>query len=128
VGYRAKRDRSPPGPHPSLLQLASALHLGRRYLAAVSVGLSVYAVFASQRWFAVSPRKTLRTATAFMGLLYFLPTFLLRDSGMFATLMLISRSRHNLSYLPSNHGIALHLAIAAAFIAATGFTLREVEL
>ena len=35
------------GPHPSFLDVLSALHMGRRFVAGLSVGLSFYAIFAS---------------------------------------------------------------------------------
>lgn len=115
------------GPHPSLPQLASALHVGRRYLAAISVGLAVDAIFSAQRWFAISPRKPVRVAAALMGLLYFLPTLLLRSRSFFSDFLFVA-DKHHLDYLPSPLGIGVCLAIAALFLAVTAFTLREVEL
>ena len=116
------------GPHPSLAAILGAMQTGRRYLAAVSVGVAIFTLFAALRWCAASTNKRLRLIG---NLGVFLPvlsaTFLWRSSLSQAILLL--QTRHGSpDYLPSNMGIALHFVFAAACICAQFVVMRDIEI
>ena len=116
------------GPHPSLLTLMLALNMGRRYLAAFSVGLSLYAFLAVQRWLLLSPSPRLRMLGSLQFLVIFAPASHIVSFGVFGAIMLWSPSGSSLSYLPSNLGIMLHFAFAGAMLYASWRLLQHVEL
>jgi hypothetical protein len=119
------------GPHPSFLQVMSALDVGRRYFAALSVGLTVYGPLAAQRWFLLNRRKSIRIAGGLTALIIPLPMvlvpFMIKGSSFVSWLLLLPLQQDGLTYLPSITGIALHLAFAAAWICGAFFALREIE-
>jgi hypothetical protein len=119
------------GPHPSFLQAMSALDVGRRYFAALSVGLTVYGPLAAQRWFLLSRRKSIRIVGGLTALIIPLPMvlvpFIIRGSSFVSWLLLLPLQQSGLTYLPSRAGIALHLAFASAWVCGTFFALHEVE-
>ena len=106
-----------------------ALHLGRRLIASVSVGLAAFSVFAAVRWFLASPRGWLRKISGFSLLLVAAIEFLPHAWGLGSKVLLLgARKQTMLSYLPSNLGIELHFVVALLFLLATGVTIREAEL
>jgi hypothetical protein len=48
------------GPHPTFTSLAAATHIGRFYLAGISLGLDAYAIVWSVRWLVQSPRNWIK--------------------------------------------------------------------
>jgi hypothetical protein len=119
------------GPHPSFLQVMSALDVGRRYFAALSVGLALYGPLAAQRWFLLNPRKSIRIVGGLTALLIPLPMvlvpFMIKGSSFVSWLLLLPLQQGGLTYLPSRTAIALHLAFSACWICGTFFALREIE-
>jgi len=119
------------GPHPSFLQLMSALNVSRRYFAALSVGLTMYGPLAAQRWFLLNRRKSIRIVGGLTVLMIPLPMvlvpFMIKGSAFVSWLLLLPFQQGGLTYLPSRTGITLHLAFAAAWICSTFFALREIE-
>lgn len=61
------------GAHPSFLAVLAATHMGQRYLAALSVGLCLYAIFASQRWLLLQPNTRLRLLALFTFFIIYIP-------------------------------------------------------
>jgi hypothetical protein len=119
------------GPHPSFLQVISALDVGRRYFAALSVGLAMYGPLAAQRWFLLNRHKSIRIVGGFTALMIPLPMvlvpFMIKGSSFVSGLLLLPLQQGGVTYLPSRTAIALHLAFAAAWICGTFFALREIE-
>ncbi len=119
------------GPHSSLPAMLGAMQAGRRYLAAVSVGLAIFALFAMLRWCTASTNKRLRQL-AILGLvplpmLLLFVSFLWRSS-ISQAILLVQLRHGSPDYLPSNLGIALHLAFAAACICAQFAVMRDIEI
>jgi len=103
--------------------------MGRRLVAGLSVGLSLYAIFASQRWLQLSRNQLLRALGWLIFLLFYLPTasaFII--PSIFTPVFLTGLKNSDLSYLPSNLGIALHFIFAAAVLLGSWRLLRQVEL
>jgi len=117
------------GPHPSFISLMSALHMGRRFVAGLSVGLSLYAIFVSQRWLRLSRNQLLRALSWLIFLLFYLPMASVFISPSFFTpVFLTGLKNSDLSYLPSSLGITLHFVFAAAVLLGSWRLLRQVEL
>jgi hypothetical protein len=119
------------GPDPGMLRLLGALHLGPRYLAAVSVGLAMYAPLAAQRWLMLNRQKAFRVLGAVIMFIPALPMaipWLLSIPSYASPVFLLPPPHAGLTYLPSNLGVALHLAFAAAWVSGTFAALREIEL
>lgn len=119
------------GPHSSLPAMLGAMQTGRRYLAAVSVGLAIFALFAMLRWCTASTNKRLRQL-AILGLvplpiLLLFVNFLWRSS-ISQAILLVQLRHGSPDYLPSNLGIALHLVFAAACICAQFAVMRDIEI
>jgi hypothetical protein len=118
------------GRNPGLLPLLAALHLGPRYFAAVSVGLGMFAPLAAQRWLMLNRQKALRIVGRITVLMLVLPMaipLLLGFPSFASAIFLLPPPHAGVTYLPSNLGVALHLAFAAAWICSTFATLREIE-
>ena len=118
------------GPNPGLLPLLGAMHLGPRYIAAVSVGLGMYAPLAAQRWLMLNRQKALRIVgqiTVFILVLPMAIPLLLSIPSFASAVFLLPPPHAGLTYLPSHLGVALHLAFAAAWICGTFVLLREME-
>ena len=115
------------GVHPSLSSVLLALHFGRFYVAEVSVGLSMYALFASQAWLVLSPRKWLSIPGSFIGVLLFTWYFALRIDWVAESCLLLW-SKHSLYAFPSTLNITLHFAFIALMLSLTAFSIREAEL
>jgi hypothetical protein len=117
------------GAHPALVDLFSALHLLRRWMAASSVGLCVYAVYAAQRWFLLSDIGRLNLAGALISILpAVVPLLAFIDRPALSGLLLFPSRGNGLAYLPTTFGIGLHLAFAAALLAASWQVLRRLEV
>jgi hypothetical protein len=119
------------GANPSARELFDALHLVRRFVAAVSVGLVIYAALAAGRCFTISRRKRIRQIGYLC--LVFGPIMLLWvpfyiKGAFFSALLLWPEKLSDLSYVPSVEGIALHFLFAAACICAHFVVLRDVEV
>jgi hypothetical protein len=119
------------GPHSSLPAILGAMQTGRRYLAAVSVGLAIFALFAMLRWCTASTNKRLRQL-AILGLvplpmLLLFVSFLWRSS-ISQAILLVQLRHGSPDSLPSNLGIALHFAFAAACICAQFAVMRDIEI
>jgi hypothetical protein len=133
LGYLAELARMVPsashlGPHPSFLAFLMALNMGRRYLAAFSVGLSLYAFFAVQRWLVLSPDPRLRILGSLQFLVMFAPAWHVVNSNVFVRIMLWSPRGSSLSYLPSNLDIMLHFVFAGSVLYGSWKLLQSVEL
>lgn len=116
------------GPHPSFLALMSALHLGRRFLAAFSVGLSIYVFFAAQRWLLLSSNPRLRLLGSLQLFVIFLPSWHFISRRVVMLIMLWVPRGGNLTYMPSDSGIALHFTFAAAVLYGSWQLLRRIEV
>jgi hypothetical protein len=112
------------GPHPGFFALAAAAHLGRFYLAGISLGLSAYVVFSSSRWLTQSRFRAVKTLgfLAYIAMVAggwrFIPRYWL---FMFP-------KGDALTYVPSAPAIAVHFAFAAAWFCANLWILRDLEL
>jgi len=115
------------GDHPSLFSVLSTLHFGRLYLGQVSVGISLYALFASQPWLILSPRKWLVIPGALIGALFFMSYLVLRIRWV-AIFCFLMWPKHTLYALPSTLNITLHFAFIALMLGLTAFSIREAEL
>ena len=116
------------GPHPSFVHVLSALHMGRRFVAGLSIGLSLYAIFVAQRWLMLDPNPRLRLLGLSFFLLIYAPMSQLLSPRLLTAAMLWAPKGANLSYLPSNLGIALHFIVAATALFASWRLLRRAEL
>jgi hypothetical protein len=119
------------GPNPGLVPLLGALHLGPRYVAAVSVGLGMYAPLAAQRWLMLNGQKAVRIFGGITVPILVLPMaipLLLSIPSCATGIFLLPPPHAGLTYLPSNLGVALHLAFAAAWSFGTFAALREIEV
>jgi hypothetical protein len=116
------------GPHPSFFTLMSALHMSRRFIANLSVGLSIYAIFASQRWLLLNPKPGVRFLGLIILLLIYVPVARLVSPSFFSALLFWAPKGAGLTYLPSNVGIALHFIFAAAVLFGSWRLLGQVEL
>ena len=133
LGYLAALARMVPsashlGPHPSFLEYLLALNMGRRYLAAFAVGLSLYAFFAMQRWLLFSSSPRLQVLGMLQFLVMFAPAWHLLSNSAFESIMLWSRRDSGLTYLPSDLGILLHFVFAGALLYGSWKLLQSVEL
>jgi hypothetical protein len=119
------------GSHPSLSAMLAAMQTGRRYLAAVSVGLAVFTLFAMLRSCVASTNKRLRQI-AILGLvplpLLLLFTSFLWNSSISQAILLVQVRHGSPDYVPSNLGIALHFVFAAACICAQFAVMRDIEI
>jgi hypothetical protein len=104
------------GPHPTLVQLLGALSAARRYLAAVSVGFSAFAILASQQWLMLSANKKLNALGVLPLLLLFVPATRLMGRHASGFVFLAPNRDTYLTYLPSTLAISLHFAVAAAVL------------
>jgi hypothetical protein len=119
------------GSHPSISAMLGVMQTGRRYLAAISVGLAVFTLFAMLRWCVASTNKRLRQ----FGMLSLVPlpflllfvNFLWR-SPVSQAILLVQLRNGSPDYVPSNLGIALHLVFAAACICAQFAVMRDIEI
>jgi hypothetical protein len=116
------------GPRPSFLQVMSALHMGRRFVAGLSVGLSLYAIFASQRWLMLDPNPRLRGLGMSVFVLIYVPSMRLISPRYGAAILLWPPKGASLGYLPSNLGIALHFIVAVGVLFGSWRLLQRVEL
>lgn len=119
------------GSHPSFSAMLDAMQISRRYLAAISVGLAVFTLFAMLRWCVASTNKRLRQL-GILGLiplpfLLLLVNFLWR-SPISQAILLVQLRNGSPDYVPSNLGIALHLVFAAACICAQFAVMRDIEI
>ena len=116
------------GPHPTFVQLFTALSASRRYLAAVSVGFSAFAILSSHQWLMLSANKKLNALGIFPLLLLFVPVakFMGRHAPRF---LFLAPSRDTyLTYLPSTLAITLRFGIAAAILYGCWRIFRTAEL
>jgi hypothetical protein len=118
------------GPHSSLPAMLGAMQTGRRYLAAVSVGLAIFALFAMLRWCTASTNKRLRqfAVLVLVPLAMLLFVSILWHSSLSQAILLVQLRDGSPGYLPSNVGIALHLVFAAACICAQFAVMRDIEI
>jgi hypothetical protein len=119
------------GSHPSLSATLGAMQAGKRYLAAVSVGLAVFTCLAALRWCTLSTRKRLRRIGMFG--LSLLPSLLICmnlvwHSPISQAILLAQLRRGTPDYLPSNLGIALHFVFAAVCLCAQFAVMRDREI
>jgi hypothetical protein len=118
-------------PYPSLSSMLGAMQAGRRYLAAVSVGVAIFTLFAALRWCVASTNKRLRQ----LGILGLVPlpllllfTNFLWRSSISQAILLVQVRHGSPDYVPSNFGIALHFVFAAACICAQFAVMRDIEI
>jgi len=108
-----------------------AMQTGRRYLAAVSVGLAIFTLFAMLRSCVASTNKRLRQI-AILGLvplpLLLLFTSFLWNSSISQAILLVQVRHGSPDYVPSNLGIVLHFVFAAACICAQFAVMRDIEI
>jgi len=116
------------GLNPSLFNVMAALHMGRRFVASLAVGLSFYVIFASQRWLLLNPNLRLRFLGVSIVLLVYAPMMRLISPRFLTSIMLWTPKGASLTYLPSNLGIALHFIFAAAVLFGSWRLLQRVEL
>jgi hypothetical protein len=119
------------GPHPSLSAMLGAMQTGRRYLAAVSVGLAIFTLFAMLRWLTASTNERLRQLAILvlvpLPMLLLFVNFLWRSAVSQAILLVQLRSGSP-DFVPSNLGIALHIAFAVACVCTQFAVMREIEI
>jgi hypothetical protein len=115
------------GPHPSFLALAAATHMGRFYLAGISVGLCVYIFLTSSRWLMQSRFISIKIVGLFSSVFVFLLIFALRFAWM-RSLLFSPPHYEAVTYLPSQFAIALHFAFALAWFYGTLRIMRDLEL
>jgi len=115
------------GPHPSFLALAAATHMGRFYLAGISVGLCVYVFLTSSRWLTQSRFTSAKIVGLFGSVFVFLLMFALRFA--WTRSLLFSPAHYDaVTYLPSQTAIALHFAFFVAWFYGTLWIVRDLEL
>jgi len=118
------------GPNPSLSAMLGAMQTGRRYLAAVSVGLAIYTLFAALRWCTASTNQRLRPLgiiSVLLPLLLLVVTFLWRSS-ISEAILLVQLHQGSPDYAPSNLGVILHFVFAAMCICAQFTVMRDIEI
>ena len=116
------------GPTPSVLRVMGAFHLGRRIVASLSVGLSLYSVWASQRWLVLSSNLHLRTLSMLPFLLIYAPSLHAFGDRLLSSILLWMPKSASLAYLPSTQAIVLHFAFAAAVLYGSWRLLQRTEL
>jgi hypothetical protein len=119
------------GSHPSLPAMFAAMQTGRRYLAAVSVGLAIFTLFAMLRWLTASTNKRLRQfgilSLVPLPMLLLLVNFLWR-SPIPQAILLVRLGNGSPDFVPSNLGIALHFVFAAACVCTQFTIMRDIEI
>jgi len=115
------------GPDPGFPALAAATHMGRFYLAGISVGLAVYVFLSSSRWLMQSRFTSVKLVGLFGSVFAFLVVFALRFAW---TRWLLFTPVHYdaVTYLPSQTAIALHFAFFVAWFYGTLWVIRDLEL
>jgi hypothetical protein len=120
------------GPHPSFVQVLTAVSASRRYLAAISVGFCAYAILSSQQWLMLSPSKKINALGVVPVFVLFAPMWLIIGQLMvnrMAHVVFLAPGRGaSLAYVPSALGIALHLGFAAVILMGCWRVLRTAEL
>ncbi len=116
------------GPNPSFLRVMEAFHIGRRIVASLSVGLSLYAVWASQRWLVLSSNVRLRVLGMLPFLLIYVPSLRIFSDRVLSAILLFIPKGASVSYLPSTLAIALHFVFAVAVLYGSWWLLQRTEL
>ena len=117
------------GPHPSFLLLMAALHIARRSVAAASVGLCVYAIYAAQRWLLLSDSKRLNALAILPALAVpSVPFWRFVNHRALSALLLFPPPGGSLDDMPSTFAIAAHLAFAAAVLWGCWELVKRVEI
>jgi hypothetical protein len=114
------------GPHPTFWALVNATHLGRIYLAGISLGLFLYVFFSSSRWFVLSRFRAVKIIGLFGSALLPLSAVFMRFIPR--SFVFLPPHEAAFTYLPSTLAIALHFAIAAAWFYGTLWIVRDLEL
>jgi hypothetical protein len=115
------------GPHPSFLALAHATHLGRFYLAGISVGLSVYVFLTSIRWLMQSRFTSIKIVGLFSSVFVFLLMSAIRFAWI-RSLLFYPPHYAAVTYLPSLTAVILHFAFVVAWFYGTLWIMRDTEL
>jgi len=115
-------------PHPTFVQVLTAVSAPRRYLAAISVGICGYAILGSQQWLMLSPSKKLNALAMFPAFLLFAPVWIIVGHRTADMLFLAPGRGATLTYLPSALGIALHFGVGAAILFGCWRIFRNAEL
>jgi hypothetical protein len=115
------------GSHPTFRALTAAAHLGRFYLAGISVGLCIYVFLSSSRWLMQSRFTSLKIVGLFSSV-FLLLLFILMRIAWTRSLLFIPANHAALTYLPSQTAIALHFAFAAAWCYGTLRVARDLQL
>ncbi len=112
-----------------LMEVVQQGHLWRFYGAAVSLGLCVYSLMASQRWTATSDRIGLKFFSAFIAPLIVFGQIWLLQYEAYRTLVLMGPPPGaGLDFAPSTTAIVLHLAFAGAVLYGSWRLAEEAEM
>jgi hypothetical protein len=115
------------GPHPTFSALAAATHMGRFYLAGISIGLCVYVFLNSSRWLMQSRFVSLKILGVFSSVFVFALAFALKFAWI-RSLFFAPVHHSDVTYLPSELAIVLHFAFVAAYFYGTLWIMRDLEI
>jgi hypothetical protein len=105
-----------------------ALDAPRRYLAAISTGLCMYALFAAQPFLLIAENNWLKVLGALPVVIFLFPIMSLLSRNVRSLLLLSASRGTSLDFVPSTAAIVLHFAFAAGIFYGCWRIVRGIEL